>query len=84
PSISHPSTFNSPPEGHNSKIYVITVGQQVGLFFHWNDVTQQVNCVSGNIHYKHNTFQEALMQYTCAYENGKLCVIPIPGSPFWP
>ncbi|KAG2060498.1 hypothetical protein BDR06DRAFT_966980 [Suillus hirtellus] len=27
---------------------------------------------------------EALMQYTCTYENGELHAIPIPGSPFWP
>ncbi|KAG1785399.1 uncharacterized protein HD556DRAFT_1249911, partial [Suillus plorans] len=84
PSIPHQSTFNSPPEGHNSKFYVITVGQQVGLFFHWNDVAQRVNRVSGNIHYKCDMFQEALVQYTRAYKNGELCAIPMPGSPFWP
>lgn len=49
-----------------------------------NDVAQRVNCVSGNIHYKCDMFQEALTQYTRAYENGELRAIPMPGSPFWP
>ncbi|KAG2119728.1 uncharacterized protein F5147DRAFT_564411, partial [Suillus discolor] len=40
--------------------------------------------VSGNIYYKYDTFQEVLMQYIHAYENGELHAIPIPGSPFWP
>ncbi|KIO12238.1 hypothetical protein M404DRAFT_76040, partial [Pisolithus tinctorius Marx 270] len=70
----------SPPEG----FYLVIVGQEVGIFYTWKDAALWDLDISGAVHYKCKTFQQALVDYTAAYNKGELHVIPIPGGPFWP
>ena len=44
----------------------------------------QVLNISGTVYYKCKTFQQALVDYTAAYNKGELCAIPTPGGLFWP
>ena len=39
--------------------------------------------ISGVVYYKCKTFQQALADYTAAYNKGELRAIPTPGGPFW-
>ncbi|KAF8547020.1 hypothetical protein OG21DRAFT_1385096, partial [Imleria badia] len=63
--------------------YVITRGQEVGIFYDWNDVAKRVNHVSGSRFKKYNTFDEALEVYTTKYNEKKLHLVPQVGGPFW-
>ncbi|KAK7024163.1 hypothetical protein VNI00_016541 [Paramarasmius palmivorus] len=72
--IPHPSTFQAPanvPEG--TRYYVVYVGRQLGLF--WGDWYQEVkhlvHGVSGHRSTKHNTFEQALVEYTRAFYGQK-------------
>ncbi|KAG1884373.1 hypothetical protein F4604DRAFT_1574784 [Suillus subluteus] len=68
------------PEG----FWVITVGQEVGVFYHWADVAERTNYVSGNVQKSYHSFQEAREVYTAKYNEGRVRAVPIPGGPFWP
>ncbi|KAI6016133.1 hypothetical protein BKA83DRAFT_69319, partial [Pisolithus microcarpus] len=63
--------------------YVITVGQEVGIFYTWPDVAACTNGISGNVHKQCKTFSEALKVYTRMYNKGCVRAIPVPGGPFW-
>ncbi|KIM74707.1 hypothetical protein PILCRDRAFT_699937 [Piloderma croceum F 1598] len=81
PPILHPDTIKEPepgfiPEGY----YVVSHGQEVGLFYH----CLQVNGVSGAIHKKYHSFQDAIKVYRCNYNRNKLEAVPVPGGMFWP
>ncbi|KAI6011802.1 hypothetical protein BKA83DRAFT_4065326, partial [Pisolithus microcarpus] len=81
--IPHPSDVPRPtsmPEG----FYLIIVGQEVGIFYTWKDAALRVLEISGAVYYKCKTFQQALADYTAAYNKGELRAIPTPGGPFWP
>ncbi|KAG2353337.1 hypothetical protein BDR07DRAFT_1309837, partial [Suillus spraguei] len=64
--------------------WVITVGQEVGIFYHWADVAERTHFVSGNIQKWYPSFQKALEVYTVQYNEGRVRAVPIPGGPFWP
>ncbi|KAI6094921.1 hypothetical protein EDD17DRAFT_1499922, partial [Pisolithus thermaeus] len=64
--------------------YVITVGQEVGIFYTWPDVTAHTNGISGNTHKQCKSFSEAIKVYTRMYNKGCVCAVPVPGGPFWP
>ncbi|KAI6041992.1 hypothetical protein EDC04DRAFT_3109288 [Pisolithus marmoratus] len=68
------------PEG----FYLVIIGQEVGIFYTWKDAALQVLDISGVVHYKCKTFQQALADYTATHRKGELCAIPTPGGPFWP
>ncbi|KAG1819865.1 uncharacterized protein BJ212DRAFT_1205016, partial [Suillus subaureus] len=51
------------PEG----FWAITVGQEVGIFYHWADVAECTNYVSGNVQKSYPSFWEALEVYTVKY-----------------
>ncbi|KAG1831133.1 hypothetical protein EV424DRAFT_1374000 [Suillus variegatus] len=68
------------PEG----FWVVTVGQEVGIFYVWADVTVRTNYISGNIQKSYPSFQKALEAYTTMYNEGRVRAVPIPGGPFWP
>ncbi|KAF8548285.1 hypothetical protein OG21DRAFT_1526587, partial [Imleria badia] len=72
------------PSWPASAYYVITRGQEVGIFYDWNDVAERVNHVSGSRFKKYNTFDKALEVYTTKYNEKKLHPVPQVGGPFWP
>ncbi|KAI6033543.1 hypothetical protein PISMIDRAFT_108403 [Pisolithus microcarpus 441] len=81
--IPHPSDIQWPttkPEG----FYLMIVGKEVSIFYTWKDTAAQVLEISGTVHYKCKTFQQALADSTAAYRKGELHAIPTPGGPFWP
>lgn len=81
--IPHPSDLPKPtskPEG----FYLVIIGQEVGIFYTWKDTALRVLEISGAVYYKCRSFQQALADYTVAYDKGELRPIPIPGGPFWP
>ncbi|KAG1760783.1 hypothetical protein EDD22DRAFT_954690 [Suillus occidentalis] len=57
---------------------------EVGVFFHWADVAERTNYVSGNVQKSYSSFQDALDVYTVKYNEGRVRAVPIPGGPFWP
>ncbi|KAH7918251.1 hypothetical protein BV22DRAFT_1024895, partial [Leucogyrophana mollusca] len=81
----HPDSIKLPTMGERpSGFWVITVGQEVGIFYDWNDVGRRTNHVSGAIQKKYPTFQEALQHYRRSYELQELSAVPVPNGPFWP
>ncbi|KAG2034624.1 hypothetical protein BDR03DRAFT_828524, partial [Suillus americanus] len=56
------------PEG----FWVITVGQEVGVFYHWADVAEPTNFVSKSVQKRYASFQEALDVYTVKYNEGRV------------
>ncbi|KAI6142301.1 hypothetical protein EDD17DRAFT_1744728, partial [Pisolithus thermaeus] len=80
--IPHPLDLPKPtskPEG----FYLVIIGQEVSIFYTWKDTALWVLEISGTVYYKCRTFQQALADYTAAYDKGELHPIPIPGGPFW-
>ncbi|KAI6011556.1 hypothetical protein BKA83DRAFT_4131665 [Pisolithus microcarpus] len=85
PPIPHPSHISLPKS--NTAVqgyYVIMVGQEVGIFYNWVDVTACTNNISGNTHKQCKSFSEALKVYTQMYNKGCVRAVPIPGGLFWP
>ncbi|KAG1871384.1 hypothetical protein F4604DRAFT_1926118 [Suillus subluteus] len=84
PVIPKPSEILPPcvgltPDG----FWVITVGQEVGIFYHWADVAERTNFVSGNVQKRYPSFQQAHEVYTVKYNEGRVRAVPTPGGPFW-
>ncbi|EGO03092.1 hypothetical protein SERLA73DRAFT_70553 [Serpula lacrymans var. lacrymans S7.3] len=67
------------PEGY----YVVWVGQEVGIFYTWDNAAERVLGVSSNRYKKYNNFDEALRKYRSKYELGAVQAVPIPGGWFW-
>lgn len=63
---------------------MITVGQEVGIFYTWPDVAVRTNGISGNTHKQCKSFSEAMKLYTRMYNKGCVRAVPVPGGPFWP
>ncbi|KAG1752354.1 uncharacterized protein EDB91DRAFT_1044813 [Suillus paluster] len=76
----HPPRANQTPEG----FWVITVGQEVGVFYRWADVAERTNFVSGNVQKRYTSFQQALAAYTAGCDEGRVRAVPLAGGPFWP
>ncbi|KAI5988438.1 hypothetical protein EDD15DRAFT_2371488 [Pisolithus albus] len=95
-SLAKPAYTHNPPIPHPSHIllpksdttvhgyYVVTVGQEVGIFYNWPDVAACTNNISGNTHKQCKSFSEALKVYTWMYNKGCVRAVPVPGGPFWP
>ncbi|KAG2045648.1 hypothetical protein BDR06DRAFT_1015439 [Suillus hirtellus] len=64
--------------------WVITVRQEVGIFYHWADVAECTNLISRSAQKCYLSFQEALKVYTVKFNEGSVHAVPIPGDPFWP
>ncbi|KAI6148046.1 hypothetical protein BKA82DRAFT_76104, partial [Pisolithus tinctorius] len=77
----HPLTF-LPPDTTDGidGYYVITVGQEVGIFFQWS---AHVTGVPDNSHKRFKTFAAALQAYTTNYNEGLVYATPVPNGPFW-
>ncbi|KAF8222050.1 hypothetical protein L208DRAFT_1382030 [Tricholoma matsutake] len=73
----HP-TFNT----YIKWYYVITVGQEVGIFFDWHNVKARIEHVSSACQSKHPTWQAALLKYTQNFNNGTIEARPFPGGLF--
>jgi hypothetical protein len=48
-----------------------------------DEVHEHTAGVSGNLHKKYKTFQQALSVYTDNYHSNRLRVVPVPGSRIW-
>ncbi|EIW86027.1 hypothetical protein CONPUDRAFT_148151 [Coniophora puteana RWD-64-598 SS2] len=80
--IPHPNYFRK-PNYHVKRFYVITRGQEVGIYDNWHDVSERTTGMTSNKQSHYSTFEEALAVYTQKYEDGKLEPIPVRGGPFW-
>ncbi|KAG1843319.1 hypothetical protein F4604DRAFT_1689562 [Suillus subluteus] len=80
PSEIYPPRAGETPEG----FWAITVGQEVGVFYHWANVAERTNFISGNVQKCYPSFQQALTAYTVKYNEGRVRAVPLPGDPFWP
>ncbi|KAG2335987.1 hypothetical protein BDR05DRAFT_857960, partial [Suillus weaverae] len=84
--VPNPEEIHPPRAGLKAEgFWVITVGQEVGIFYHWSvaDVAERTNFISGNIQKRYPSFQEALKVYTARFNEGGVRAVPIPGGPFW-
>ncbi|KAI5992260.1 hypothetical protein EDC04DRAFT_2911221 [Pisolithus marmoratus] len=81
--IPHPSDILYPTSKAKG-FYLIIVGQEVSIFYTWKETALWVLRISGAVHYKCKTFQQALTAYTDTYDKGELHAIPTPDGPFWP
>ncbi|KIJ58439.1 hypothetical protein HYDPIDRAFT_34188 [Hydnomerulius pinastri MD-312] len=85
PRVPAPFELQPPADGEQATgCYVVIVGQEVGIFYHWLDSAERVNGVPGGTHKRYNTWDDALQLYTRKYNEGALRIIPIRGSRFWP
>ena len=99
--IPHPSCILPPKRGTTVQdYYVITVGQEVGIFYTWYvsltvrcyfiyslyrpEVAARTNNISGNAHKRYSSFPQALNAYEKMYNKGCVRAVPVPGGPFWP
>ncbi|KAH7904973.1 hypothetical protein BJ138DRAFT_1118903 [Hygrophoropsis aurantiaca] len=80
---SRPEELRSPRVGQAVKgFYVISKGQEVGIFYNWNDVSERVTSVSGARQEVFPSFEDTLEAYTDMYNRGSVVVAPIRGSHF--
>ncbi|KAG2151479.1 hypothetical protein DEU56DRAFT_908326 [Suillus clintonianus] len=85
PPVPHPSELHAPHPGeHPDTYWVITVGQEVGIFFHWLDVGERTQGISGAIQVRQETWVDALRLYTRKYNEGAVEARPRVGGRFWP
>ncbi|KAG2136788.1 hypothetical protein BD769DRAFT_1664317 [Suillus cothurnatus] len=80
PSEIHPLQADETPEG----FWVITVGQEVSVFYCWANIAEQTNFISGNVQKGYPSFQQALAAYMVKFGKGRVQAVPLPGGPFWP
>ncbi|EIW78050.1 hypothetical protein CONPUDRAFT_157215 [Coniophora puteana RWD-64-598 SS2] len=83
PAIPHPSSFKKPAY-HVKKFYVVSRGQEVGIFYDWNEVGPRVHHVGSAVQRGYPTFEEALAVYTRDYKDGCLDPVPFENGPYWP
>ncbi|KAI6125001.1 hypothetical protein EDD16DRAFT_1474488, partial [Pisolithus croceorrhizus] len=85
PPVPHPTHILLPKSNVAVQgYYVITVGQEVGIFYTWLDVAARTNGISGNTHKQCKSFSEAIKVYTRMYNKGCVRAVPVPGGLFWP
>ncbi|KAI6118304.1 hypothetical protein F5141DRAFT_1061919 [Pisolithus sp. B1] len=85
PPIPHPTNIlllksNVAVQGY----YMITVGQEVGIFYTWLYVAAHTNGISGNTHKQCKSFSKAIKVYMCMDNKGCVRAVPVLGGPFWP
>ncbi|KAG1859025.1 hypothetical protein DFJ58DRAFT_726482 [Suillus subalutaceus] len=69
--VPKPSDITPPHAGLEPEgFWLITVGQEVGIFYHWADVAERTNFVSGNVQKRYPLIPEGTR-------------VPTPGGPFW-
>ncbi|KAF9231142.1 hypothetical protein BU15DRAFT_68580 [Melanogaster broomeanus] len=73
PPVPHPSAI-LPPSRHATVqgYWVVTVGQEVGIFYSWSDVAERTDFISGNRQHKVSNFKDALAVYTRKYNEGSV------------
>ncbi|KAI6105164.1 hypothetical protein EDD16DRAFT_1710719 [Pisolithus croceorrhizus] len=81
----NPSEIKPPTGGEVAEgFYIITVGQEVGIFFSWLDPSECVTNILGAQHKCYHTFKDVLQAYTHKYNEGAVWVMLGAGSCFWP
>ncbi|KAK0435335.1 uncharacterized protein EV420DRAFT_1653281 [Desarmillaria tabescens] len=68
-----------PPQNN---FYVITSGQEVGLFFTWNEMAERVIGVPGNKYEWRANYYDTVDIYRKAYDDDEVHVTPLAGSRF--
>ncbi|KAG0695696.1 hypothetical protein DFH29DRAFT_813911 [Suillus ampliporus] len=85
PHVPRPDELHPPPVGASAQgYYVVTVGQEVGIFFHWLDCHARVTGITNAAHTRYDHWAEALAVYTRHHRAGLVRAIPTVGGPFWP
>ncbi|KIK40551.1 hypothetical protein CY34DRAFT_87179 [Suillus luteus UH-Slu-Lm8-n1] len=85
PPIPHPSELLAPhPDEKPDAYWIITIGQEVGIFYHWVDVAKRTLGISGAIQVRKDTWADALGLYTRKYNEGAVQARPTVGGRFWP
>ncbi|KIJ59502.1 hypothetical protein HYDPIDRAFT_170759 [Hydnomerulius pinastri MD-312] len=83
--VPHPSALLPPGEDQPvDGFWTVTVGQEVGIFYLWEDVAKRTNFIAGNRQKKYADFEMALRVYTKKYYEGSVHAVPLPNSGFWP
>ncbi|KAI6101306.1 hypothetical protein F5141DRAFT_1218346 [Pisolithus sp. B1] len=77
----HPDDIELPTTPVN-EFYVVIAGQELGIFYNWNDAAARVLGVSKNIHFKCASFQEVLQHYKDVYYSNEVKCVPNPGTHF--
>ncbi|KAG1770794.1 hypothetical protein EV702DRAFT_1202265 [Suillus placidus] len=80
----HPDELYLPVGTQVQGYYVVTIGQEVGIFFQWLDAKVCVDEISGASHTRYDHWADALELYTSHYNMGLLHAVPTVGGPFWP
>ncbi|KAF9242898.1 hypothetical protein BU15DRAFT_60188 [Melanogaster broomeanus] len=83
PPVPHPSAI-LPPSRHATVqgYWVVTVSQEVSIFYSWSDVAERTDFISGNRQHKVSSFEDALAVYRRKYNEGSVRAVPTPGGPF--
>ncbi|SJL06989.1 uncharacterized protein ARMOST_10331 [Armillaria ostoyae] len=82
--IPRPEDLPRPPAvwpPHNN-FYVITSGQEVGIFFTWTETAERVIGVPENVYEWKNNYYDAVDIYRQAYNKEQVHVTPLAGSRF--
>ncbi|KAK0495262.1 hypothetical protein EDD18DRAFT_1106492 [Armillaria luteobubalina] len=82
--IPSPKDLPCPPTvwpPHNN-FYVITCGQEVGIFFTWTETAERVIGVPGNVYEWKNNYYDAVNVYRQAYNKEQVHVTPLASSCF--
>ncbi|KAG2337266.1 hypothetical protein BDR05DRAFT_952775 [Suillus weaverae] len=80
----HPDELYLPVGTQVQGYYVVTVGQEVGIFFQWLDAKVCVDGISGASHTRYDHWADALELYTSHYNMGLLRAVTTVGGLFWP
>ncbi|KAI6018979.1 hypothetical protein BKA83DRAFT_39997, partial [Pisolithus microcarpus] len=81
----NPSEIKPPSSDELAEgFYIVTVGQEVGIFFSWLNASEHVTNVPGAQHKCYCTFKDVLWAYTSKYNEGAVQVTLLAGSRFWP
>ncbi|KAG1902577.1 uncharacterized protein F5891DRAFT_1186223 [Suillus fuscotomentosus] len=80
--IPHPDELHPPSGVKIHGYYVVTVGQEVGIFFNWLDAKARVDGIKGATHMCCEHWPDALALYTKHYCQGAVRAVPTVGGPF--
>ncbi|KAG1855300.1 hypothetical protein F4604DRAFT_1932362 [Suillus subluteus] len=85
PPIPHPSELLVPhPDEEPDAFWIIIIGQEVGIFYHWVDVAECTLGISGAVQVRKETWADALRLYTRKHNEGTVEARPTVGGHFWP
>ncbi|KAF8226124.1 hypothetical protein L208DRAFT_1425201 [Tricholoma matsutake] len=77
--IPRPDSLYCPP-GNICWYFVITRGQEVGIFYDWHSTTARTQGIQGSFHLKYCTWDKALTVYRNAWNEPPICSITIMDS----